>query len=184
MSDFATLVLVFVLLAREEWIKKSWSTYSFANEKIFKLCFLRSAGTSCTYGGPARVQWKSGWLIYRLWIIRRLIKPTRWPHGIPKIPPLTPWSPLAPPSTPSDPLTGVLAVAVDPMTPPLDPLGPCRPNPLIPWDPLGPSLDPWDPVGLPLDPLGPCRPTPWPHGPSRPTPLPTPWPFQKSFFFF
>ena len=42
----------------------------------------------------------TGW--YALRIIKRLIKPTRWPHGIPKTspwPPGTPW----PPSTPSDP---------------------------------------------------------------------------------
>ena len=33
--------------------------------------------------------------VYALRIIKRLIKPTRWPH-IPKTSPLTPWDPLAP----------------------------------------------------------------------------------------
>ena len=57
--------------------------------------------------------------IYASWIIRRLIKPTWWPHGAY---PLTPW---------------------DTVGLPIDPLGPCRHNPCLdPWDPVGLPLAP------------------------------------------
>ena len=85
-----------------------WKTYKQA--RVF-----RSARTSCTTFGWSRpvpsVRKKNldhlytG--IYALWIMKRLIKPTLWPNGIPWMPswpPGTPWDPLATPqSTPSDP---------------------------------------------------------------------------------
>ena len=48
--------------------------------------------------------------IYALRIIRRLIKPTRLPHGIPETPQLTPWDPLAPPIDPLAPLNKSLGL--------------------------------------------------------------------------
>ena len=61
----------------------------------------RSARTSCTtYDQPIRPQWKSGSPTYiqahASWITRRHIKPTRWPHGIPKMPPFDPLGPCRP----------------------------------------------------------------------------------------
>ena len=51
---------------------------------------------------PSRPQEKSGSLytgIYALWIMRRLIKPTLWPHGIPWMPSWPPGTPWQPPQT-------------------------------------------------------------------------------------
>ena len=72
----------------------------------------RSARTSCTTFGwsvpsvpfvrPALKICITYTGIYALWIMKRLIKPTLWPHGIPWIPSRPPGTPWPPQSTPSD----------------------------------------------------------------------------------
>ena len=77
--------------------------------------FFRSARTSCTTFGwfvrPVRKKnlhhLYTG--IYALWIMKRLIKPTLWPQGIPWIPSWSPGTPWQPPNQPPPPKTGLLA---------------------------------------------------------------------------
>ena len=66
----------------------------------FDTFLFRSARTSCTTPGwPVCLSAMKIWIPciqaykYASWIIRRLIKPTQWPHGIPQMPPWPPGTP-------------------------------------------------------------------------------------------
>ena len=78
---------------------------------------------------------------YALWIIRRLIKPTGWPHGIPQTSLLTIRVPVQPLWTPFGPLNA-----------PLDHIGPFR-STVLPYkwseDPSIVAVDPMEHFRLP-----------------------------------
>ena len=72
-----------------------------------RMSIFRSARTSCTtFDGPRPVPSRAKNLdhlytgIYALWIMKRLIKPTLWPHRIPWIPSWSPGNPWQPPKRP------------------------------------------------------------------------------------
>ena len=97
------------------------------NQKDITVLLLRSARTSCrTFNFPVHPSRAKNLDhlytgIHALWIIRSLIKPTRWNKGIPKMPPC-----------PSGTLWAYPLTTWDPVGLPLDPLGPCRSTP---WPP-------------------------------------------------